>query len=59
MKKQEKNGRTFTSVTPLDYNEKLREVARLQGGEHITETTLAGAAELSETATRYKETIKS
>lgn len=58
IEKQEKSGRTFTSVIPLDYNDKLREIARLQGGERITETALAGAAELIGTADRYKETIK-
>ncbi|MBE6029068.1 MAG: DNA repair protein RecN [Clostridiales bacterium] len=39
---------TFTSVDPLDPEEKVREIARLLGGETITETTLASARELIE-----------
>ena len=41
--KQEKQGRTFTSVTPLDYNDKTKEIARLQSGEVITQVSLNGA----------------
>ena len=39
---------TYTSVDPLDQDEKVREIARLLGGENITETTLASARELIE-----------
>ncbi|MBP3654164.1 MAG: DNA repair protein RecN [Oscillospiraceae bacterium] len=53
--KQEKSGRTFTSVTPLDYNDKTKEIARLQGGEVITQTSLAGAAELINAADAFKK----
>ena len=56
--KQEKCGRTFTSVDPLDYNEKTAEIARLQGGEVITPTSLAGAAELIATADTFKQHLK-
>ncbi len=55
--KQEKQGRTFTTVTPLDYNDKTREIARLQGGEVLTATTLAGAAELIDAAEQYQMTL--
>ena len=39
---------TYTSVDPLSPDEKVREIARLLGGENITETTLASAKELIE-----------
>ena len=55
--KQEKQGRTFTSVTPLDYNDKTKEIARLQSGEVITQVSLNGAAELIRAADLYKETL--
>ena len=55
--KQEKQGRTFTSVTPLDYNDKTKEIARLQSGEVITQISLDGAAELIRAADAFKETL--
>ena len=58
IEKQEKGGRTFTSVIELDYNGKSEEVARLQSGELVTETALAGAEELIATAERYKTAKK-
>jgi DNA repair protein RecN (Recombination protein N) len=39
---------TYTSVDPLSPEEKIREIARLLGGENITPTTLASAQELIE-----------
>ena len=39
---------TYTSVDALTPGEKVREIARLLGGENITETTLASARELIE-----------
>ena len=58
IEKKENEGRTFTSVVPLDYNGKSREIARLQSGEMITETALAGAAELIKTAEQFKQGIR-
>lgn len=55
IEKQEKDGRTFTSVTVLDYNGKSREIARLQSGGVFTETALAGAKELINTANLFKQ----
>ena len=43
--KEEKNGRTYTSITPLDRDGRIRELARLHGGDAVTETTLRSAAE--------------
>ena len=56
--KQEKQGRTFTSVTPLDYNDKTKEIARLQSGEVITQISLDGAAELIRAADAFKQNLK-
>ena len=44
--KAERDGRTFTTVTPLDLEGRKRELARIIGGEHITETTLKSAEEM-------------
>ena len=39
---------TFTTVERLDGDQQIREIARLLGGDHITETTLQSARELIE-----------
>lgn len=44
--KEERNGRTFTTVTPLDMEGRKRELARIIGGANITETTLKSAEEM-------------
>ena len=44
--KSEREGRTFTSVTPLDVEGRKRELARIIGGTNITETTLKSAEEM-------------
>ena len=44
--KQERGGRTYTTVTPLDFEGRKRELARIIGGATITETTLESAAEM-------------
>ncbi len=44
--KAERNGRTYTSVTPLDLEGRKRELARIIGGTNITETTLKSAEEM-------------
>ena len=44
--KQERNGRTYTSVMPLDLEGRKRELARIIGGANITETTLKSAEEM-------------
>ena len=44
--KSEKNGRTYTTVTPLDREGRKRELARIIGGANITETTLKSAEEM-------------
>ena len=44
--KQERGGRTYTTVTPLDVEGRKRELARIIGGANITETTLKSAEEM-------------
>ncbi|MGM9584117.1 MAG: DNA repair protein RecN [Faecousia sp.] len=44
--KAERDGRTYTSVTPLDREGRKRELARIIGGTNITETTLKSAEEM-------------
>jgi len=50
-------GRTYTHVEHLDTNGRKNELARLSGGENITATTLAGAAEQLTAAEKFKHTI--
>ena len=44
--KEEREGRTYTTVTPLDIEGRKRELARIIGGTNITETTLKSAEEM-------------
>ena len=44
--KGEREGRTYTTVTPLDIEGRKRELARIIGGTNITETTLKSAEEM-------------
>jgi len=44
--KEEHQGRTYTKVTPLDFEGRKRELARIIGGTSITEITLKSAEEM-------------
>ena len=44
--KQERDGRTYTTVTPLDHEGRKRELARIIGGAVITDNTLKSAEEM-------------
>ena len=44
--KEERQGRTYTTVTPLDIEGRKQELARIIGGANITETTLKSAEEM-------------
>ena len=44
--KEERQGRTYTTVTPLDFEGRKMELARIIGGATITETTLKSAEEM-------------
>ena len=47
--KEERNGRTYTTVAPLDKAGRTRELARIIGGTNITEITLRSAEEMLRT----------
>jgi DNA repair protein RecN (Recombination protein N) len=47
--KEERQGRTYTTVTPLDFEGRKLELARIIGGANITQTTLESAAEMLRT----------
>ncbi len=54
IEKSEKDGKTVTDIRPLDENGSLNEVARLLGGEVITDTVLENAKELKMQAQNTK-----
>ena len=55
--KSEREGRTYTTVTPLDRDGRVRELARLHGGDVVTDTTLRSAEEQLAAADRYKSGV--
>lgn len=58
IEKSERNGRTYTTVNELDREGRRRELARLIGGDRITDLTLASAEELLSAAdARRKERL--
>jgi len=57
IEKSVSGGRTFTSVTRLDADGRKKEIARLNGGENITITTLTSAAEQLSAAEEYKSRL--
>lgn len=54
VEKGEKNGRTYTQVSVLDRKARCMELARLTGGEIVSEAILAGADELLSSAEQFK-----
>ena len=52
--KEERNGRTYTQVQPLDRDGRRHELARLHGGDLVTETTLSSAEEQLLAAEAFK-----
>lgn len=44
--KEEKQGRTYTGVTHISGEERVKEIARIMGGTNVSETVLASAREL-------------
>ena len=57
IQKSVSGGRTFTHVSELDFEGRKKEIARLSGGENITETTLTSAGEQLEAAEKFKGTV--
>ncbi len=58
IRKTEHHGRTFTEVQELDRAGRRQELARLHGGDHITDTTLHSAEEQLRSAEQFKALIK-
>ena len=58
IEKTQLEGRTYTQVTRLDDSGRQRELARLIGGETVTDATLRGAGELIAAAWEYKKEIR-
>ena len=54
IQKSVSDGRTFTYVNELEYEGRKRELARLSGGEHITDSALTSAAEQLGAAEKFK-----
>jgi DNA repair protein RecN (Recombination protein N) len=54
IEKKTADGRTFTYVSALELEGRKKELARLIGGENVTETTLLSAAEQLKAAEGYK-----
>ena len=57
IEKCERDGRTYTTVTPLSFDGRVDELARLTGGTQITETTRNNARELLQDAERSKKEL--
>ena len=57
VEKGEENGRTLTKVVSLDRAARRSEIARLSGGDHPSETMIAGAEELLCAAEQYKNQL--
>ena len=55
--KHEEGGRTYTEVNGLTREGRRRELARLHGGDFITETTLASAEEQLAAAEAFKKRV--
>lgn len=58
IEKSERGERTYTEVTELDLKGRMSELARLHGGENISETTLKSAEEQLYAADKFKKNIK-
>ena len=54
VEKGERDGRTFTQVERLDRDRRVRELARLTSGDHLTDAALAAAGELLDGAERFR-----
>ncbi len=57
IKKEERQGRTYTDVLALDRDGRKYELARLHGGDNITSTTLASAEEQMAACDGYKSSV--
>lgn len=44
--KYEENGKTYTSISRLSHEERIEELAKMVGGEKLTDTTISAARQL-------------
>lgn len=54
VEKGERGGRTYTEVRRLDREQRRRELARITGGSHVSQTMLDGAEELLVQAEKFR-----
>ena len=57
VEKGERGGRTYTEVRRLDREQRRRELARLTGGSHVSQTMLDGAEELLVQAEKFRSEL--
>lgn len=57
VEKGERGGRTYTEVRRLDREQRRRELARLTGGSHVSQTMLDGAEELLVQAEKFRAAL--
>lgn len=57
VEKGERGGRTYTEVRRLDREQRRRELARLTGGSHVSQTMLDGAEELLMEAEKFRAAL--
>ena len=57
VEKKEISGRTYTDITLLDRAGRRGELARINGGDEITDTLLAAAEEMLRRADQYRASI--
>ena len=57
VEKGERDGRTYTRVVLLDWEQRKAELARITGGSRVTEALLASAGELLDQAERYRSEL--
>ena len=58
IEKSEKDGRTITDIRPLDPDERTKELARMLGGDSLSEASVLNAKELLQEAREVKERDK-
>ena len=58
IEKSEAIGRTYTNVTVLDDIGRVYEIARLMGGDNVSEKTLTSASDQIKKADEYKGKLK-
>ena len=57
VEKRTRDGRTFTEARTLDRDARKRELARITGGNQVTETLLNSAGELLDEAKQYRDAL--